>query len=490
MRPWQRRPQRRRNTTPTPALSYASSSSTSWARRAVVTAVAVLAALSLLSVARRLVPRESLPPVSSAKSDHHDGGHDEAARLPRGGDRRRCFTPGDPYCDPFTCERETARRIARLRRHHDDDGGGGDASTPRKTVTFHALWEDRAAWSAEQTERADDKLRTFVVSFLATQDVRRCRLDLWAPSATYARLSSARRSPLRRLLHAHHDVFRIRLLDVAREARGSPIELSAHRHALLSASDDKSWLLGDLFRVLVLWRYGGVYVDVDTVLLNAFGSELLCTLDDDDGGDGAEDRGERAYDGWATRWSCVRPFRVMASVMCLRRNSTTANALLDELARTRPRRNTPVLGWPVWTAVYNAMTPMPLPTAKAASAWAWASDSRSAAAARWRILPSCLFDPDHCYYDWRVPHRTFSSVLRDGKRGIRWAAGRAAAERCASPDVRASIYADAALAYHWHGSDGGFIQPVQPLSRYASMQRHVLEMYHARFPQLPLPFRA
>jgi hypothetical protein len=46
------------------------------------------------------------------------------------------------------------------------------------------------------------------------------------------------------------------------------------RFDILNANDSKNWSKGDLFRILVLYKYGGVYLDFDVVLLRDF-SPLL-----------------------------------------------------------------------------------------------------------------------------------------------------------------------------------------------------------------------
>ena len=51
-------------------------------------------------------------------------------------------------------------------------------------------------------------------------------------------------------------------MDVHALSRGTPLE----NNSLLSSCNEKAWLDGDLVRQLVLWRDGGVWVDMDTLL--------------------------------------------------------------------------------------------------------------------------------------------------------------------------------------------------------------------------------
>jgi hypothetical protein len=60
----------------------------------------------------------------------------------------------------------------------------------------------------------------------------------------------------------------VRVYDAAREAHDTPLE----RHpAVYRQRDRRVYRDGDLFRVLILFKYGGVYADMDTVLLRSLG---------------------------------------------------------------------------------------------------------------------------------------------------------------------------------------------------------------------------
>ena len=62
-----------------------------------------------------------------------------------------------------------------------------------------------------------------------------------------------------------------RVYDPAAEVRGTPLE---HWPALYGQQDHRVWRDGDLFRILALHNYGGVYVDMDMVLLRSLGALL------------------------------------------------------------------------------------------------------------------------------------------------------------------------------------------------------------------------
>ncbi len=97
-----------------------------------------------------------------------------------------------------------------------------------------------------------------VKAFFATQDLSACSLVLWSDQDLSA--NEWLRPFLPRLT--------LRVYDPAAEARGTPLE--AHPR-IYRARDSRVYRDGDLFRILVLHNYGGVYADMDTVLLRSLG---------------------------------------------------------------------------------------------------------------------------------------------------------------------------------------------------------------------------
>jgi len=59
----------------------------------------------------------------------------------------------------------------------------------------------------------------------------------------------------------------LRKYDPVEEAKGTILE---GRTDLLTGSDNECFVDGDLFRILILYKYGGVYCDCDTILLRNF----------------------------------------------------------------------------------------------------------------------------------------------------------------------------------------------------------------------------
>lgn len=135
--------------------------------------------------------------------------------------------------------------------------GGGSETTPVRTILWHMYWKP-------ETSRGFQAAHTGAIeAWLATQSDTAI-LIVWVPvpeAAPGALLPLARAFPGR--------VF-VRALDVLWEAENSPIA----RSYLLRLTDKYSWVDSDMVRMVILYRYGGVYADVD-VLLGRDASHLM-----------------------------------------------------------------------------------------------------------------------------------------------------------------------------------------------------------------------
>ena len=129
---------------------------------------------------------------------------------------------------------------------------------PREPVAFHMFWRERSGRFWPRVRRFGRKQALPVKAFLATQDLSTCSLTLWSDQD----LSS--NEWLQPLLPR----LTLRVYDAAVESRGTPLE--AHPN-LSRQRDARVYRDGDLFRILVLHNYGGVYADMDTVLLRSLG---------------------------------------------------------------------------------------------------------------------------------------------------------------------------------------------------------------------------
>ena len=121
-------------------------------------------------------------------------------------------------------------------------------SHDRPRTNYHTYWRTDLAPFGERQEYT-------LKSFFATQNPH-SRLIMWSNGdlSTNALLAS--------YVARYPDAFELRVADVHELSKGTPLENSS----LLESSDKKAWLDGDLIRLLVIWRDGGVWMDMDMLL--------------------------------------------------------------------------------------------------------------------------------------------------------------------------------------------------------------------------------
>lgn len=117
-------------------------------------------------------------------------------------------------------------------------------------VVFHSYWRvDLASFGPRQEQ--------FLKSFFATQDIERgARLILWSNG------DLSTNAIIHQWLQKYPRAFEVRRADISVLARGTALEGSE----FLRIRDTKAWVDGDLVRLLVVWAYGGVWVDMDSLL--------------------------------------------------------------------------------------------------------------------------------------------------------------------------------------------------------------------------------
>ncbi|KAH0835862.1 glycosyltransferase family 32 protein [Lanmaoa asiatica] len=120
---------------------------------------------------------------------------------------------------------------------------------PDDRIQYHTYWRVDLAPFGERQEY-------MLKSFFATQNVDDARLIMWSNGdlTVYP--------ILRKYLEQFPDAFDLRVADIEELARGTPLDGSS----LLNLNDKKAWLDGDLVRLLVVWTYGGVWIDMDSLL--------------------------------------------------------------------------------------------------------------------------------------------------------------------------------------------------------------------------------
>ncbi|KAI0000475.1 glycosyltransferase family 32 protein [Russula vinacea] len=118
----------------------------------------------------------------------------------------------------------------------------------RPRANYHTYWRTDLAPFGERQEYT-------LKSFFATQNPH-SRLIMWSNG------DLSGNALLASYVARYPGAFELRVADVHALSRGTPLENSP----LLSSRDEKAWLDGDLVRLLVVWRDGGVWVDMDTLL--------------------------------------------------------------------------------------------------------------------------------------------------------------------------------------------------------------------------------
>jgi hypothetical protein len=190
---------------------------------------------------------------------------------------------------------------------------------------------------------------TTLLSIIASQRAGTYRVVVWSPQAGAP--VAAALAPV--LAAAPAGAVLYRVFDAAAEAEGSPLEGSA----LLRFRDGRGWADSDIFRLVALWRYGGVYLDTDVWLFRDVAPLLGWEWTTEFAGDG------RAGDGLVTLNNAAQHFFARSPAL----------VRLMELALAAP----PVLrSW-----MYG---PLLLDRAHAAAA-------RAGGAARFAALPWCFF---------------------------------------------------------------------------------------------------
>jgi len=146
-----------------------------------------------------------------------------------------------------------------------------------------------------------------IISFLATQDLEFAELWIWSPPGLDVSEDALMR-PFANLMSV-----RFKVWDAAVEAAGT--ELALHPGLINQAHDSKFWLDTDLLRILALGKYGGVYIDMDVLLLRDFGPLL--------------------HSEWFYQWGTDCRFS-NGAVMRLQRGSPLFGRLLSVLIKTPP----------------------------------------------------------------------------------------------------------------------------------------------------------
>ena len=116
---------------------------------------------------------------------------------------------------------------------------------PKDKVKFHVY-----------TEIKTPKELMVIKSFLATQNLEHCEMVVWSDY-------DIEDNPL---IQPYKNLATFKVYDAEEEAIGTPLEGDLK----LKMRDSKYYLQSDLARLLLLYKYGGVWVDMDIVFLRDF----------------------------------------------------------------------------------------------------------------------------------------------------------------------------------------------------------------------------
>lgn len=121
---------------------------------------------------------------------------------------------------------------------------------PEHRTVYHTYWRtDLAPFGPRQ--------EYMLKSFFATQPLDRTRIILWSNGDLITG-----NAIIHGYLARFPDNFEVKIVNVKLLAMGTTLDGSDR----VETKDEKAWVDGDLVRLLVLWHYGGVWVDMDSLL--------------------------------------------------------------------------------------------------------------------------------------------------------------------------------------------------------------------------------
>ncbi|GAA5907685.1 uncharacterized protein JCM6883_001859 [Sporobolomyces salmoneus] len=199
-------------------------------------------------------------------------------------------------------------------------------------------------------------------SILYTQDERTTRIIFWT-NAEFPRIVENLPS-LQPLLERFPSRLQVKRVDKKELARGTPMDGSEY----LELADQQAWVDGDLVRVLVLYQFGGIWIDFDTILTGK--RDLRVLLEHE----------------WVTQWDCYdkvyQPLN--GAMMHFYQNSPYLCEMLYIMATSPPpTKNSVDWGSRLYSKLWRSLV------------------SRSIKP--FQVLPFCFTDGVSCRLDNRLP---------------------------------------------------------------------------------------
>lgn len=101
-----------------------------------------------------------------------------------------------------------------------------------------------------------------VLAFLATQPLSHSKLIVWTNGADRVKKSEH----IKTLLSRWGNNIEVRQVDMPALTRGTELEGILGGGGGTGLFDERAWVDGDAVRLLVLWQFGGVWMDMDQIL--------------------------------------------------------------------------------------------------------------------------------------------------------------------------------------------------------------------------------
>lgn len=164
-----------------------------------------------------------------------------------------------------------------------------------------------------------------ILSCINQNDLGKCNVNLWS------NVDLSGNQYLKSIL----PYINLKIFDINKEIKNTCLE----KFKFASRDDEKCWLGGDLFRLLILHKYGGFYLDMDTVCLRDL-SPLFAN--------------EFMYQWGSSGTHKSEPdIRSNGAIMRLFRNSQLSKDLLQELSKTPADPNSTCWGTDLYFKVWR-----------------------------------------------------------------------------------------------------------------------------------------
>ncbi|WVQ85505.1 hypothetical protein IAT38_007670 [Cryptococcus sp. DSM 104549] len=236
---------------------------------------------------------------------------------------------------------------------------------PLEHITYHTYWRsDLIPFGERQTA-------TFL-AFLATQPLTHSTLILWTNGADVV----SRNPYVKPYLDKWGQYIQVRQVDMPALTKGTELEGVISGLGGVGSGgggdgkggllDDRAWVDGDAVRLMVLWNYGGVWMDMDQLL--------------------TRDLHPLTETEWVTQWDCYdKPyFTLNGALMHFQKHSPYLCEAFHIMATSPlPKPNTFTWGSHLYAKLHRALI---------------AGGTRPFA-----VLPWCFADPRNCRTDNRFP---------------------------------------------------------------------------------------